>query len=179
MSGRVIWITGAPGAGKSTIARGLREIFHYRNNKCILLDGDELRSVLRTSRNEPHGYDRESRLLLAQQYSQLCGILANQGFTVLIATVSLFHQIHEWNRGNLPRYVEVFISVPVHILEQRDPKGLYRDFKAGKIINLPNLDLDLEFPLSPHVTYVYEHGDTPEITISKIANAIDTYDNIK
>ena len=104
-TGRVFWITGLSGAGKSTLARALQA----RLPQSILLDGDELRAVLGATAS---GFDRQSRLELARTYARLCGLLAGQGHTVIMATISLFHEIHAWNRENLPGYREIFLDVP-------------------------------------------------------------------
>lgn len=172
-SGRVIWITGLPGAGKSTVATGLLNVLLSRNTHAILLDGDELRSVFRSVGDQPFGYDRTSRTSLAMQFSRLCGVLAKQGFTVLMATVSLIHEIHDWNRENLPGYCEVFIDVPSDELERRDPKGLYRGFRAGELMNLPGLDIAPEFPMNPHIRYRFDPDHSAGRTIEIVMEAID------
>ena len=85
-TGRVFWITGLSGAGKSTLARALQA----RLPQSILLDGDELRAVLGATASS---FDRQSRLELARTYARLCGLLAGQGHTVIMATISLFHYL--------------------------------------------------------------------------------------
>ena len=89
--GRVIWITGLSGSGKTTLAKALQKELPGS----ILLDGDELREALGSAN---HGFDVESRKKLAKTYARLAGLLARQGFIVLVATISLFHDLHAWNR---------------------------------------------------------------------------------
>ena len=115
--GRVVWITGLSGAGKTTLARALQRALPGS----LLLDGDELREALGAS---GHGFDAESRRRLALTYARLAGRLARQGATVIVATISLFHDLHAWNRANLPGYVEIFLDVPEDDRRGRDPKGL-------------------------------------------------------
>lgn len=143
-TGTVIWITGLSGAGKTTLARALLE--HLQG--AILLDGDELRIALGSLRT---GYDAQSRKSLAFAYSGIARLLALQGFTVVVATISLFHELHKWNRENIVNYLEVFLDVSEDERKRRDPKGLYRGYDKGQIKNMSGHDLTVEFPENPHL----------------------------
>lgn len=85
--GRVIWLTGLSGAGKTTLARALLKYLP----RAVLLDGDELREALGVATS---GFDAASRKKLALTYARLAGLLARQGLTVVVATISLFHDVH-------------------------------------------------------------------------------------
>lgn len=151
-AGRVLWITGLSGAGKSTLARALCA----RLPQSILLDGDALRSVLGATTS---AFDRAGRLGLAQTYARLCGLLAEQGYTVVIATISLFHEIHAWNRENLPGYVEIFLDVPEDVRRKRDPKGLYAAEQAGTVRQMAGAETPVDFPIAPDL--VLPTGELP------------------
>lgn len=138
--GRVFWITGLSGAGKTTLARELQKALPGS----LLLDGDELREALGAS---GRGFDAESRRRLALSYARLAGLLARQGATVIVATISLFHELHTWNRANLPGYVEIFLDVPEDVRRGRDPKGLY----AGNVRHMAGSEVRAELPLAPHL----------------------------
>ena len=138
--GRVIWITGLSGSGKTTLAKALQKELPGS----ILLDGDELREALGSAN---HGFDVESRKKLAKTYARLAGLLARQGFIVLVATISLFHDLHAWNRENLPNYLEVFLDGPEEERRRRDPKGLY----AANVPNMAGKQTKAEFPEQPHL----------------------------
>lgn len=142
--GRVIWITGLSGAGKSTLARALVA----RLPHAIFLDGDDLRAVLGVTAS---GFDRAGRLALAQTYARFCKLLADQGHTVVIATISLFHEIHTWNRENLPGYLEVFLDVPEEERRRRDPKGLYAAAQAGNVRHMAGAETVVDFPKAPDI----------------------------
>ena len=98
MEGRVIWITGLSGAGKTAVAKALQQSFKKYGVFSISLDGDVLRSILEEEDKKGRSYARKDRIKLSQKYSQLCKNLSSQGFTVIIATVSMFDEIYIWNR---------------------------------------------------------------------------------
>ncbi len=151
MTGRVVWITGLSGAGKSTVSEALVERLLQANPKTLFLDGDALREVLAVTAVDGADHGRSQRLDLAMRYARLCRLLASQGFTVVIATISLFREVHAWNRANLPGYVEVYLKVPVHELRRRDPKGLYRRHLAGEAFNVAGLDFAIDEPEMPDI----------------------------
>jgi adenylylsulfate kinase len=157
-SGKVIWITGLSGAGKSTLAHEVTALLRSQGESVVLLDGDELREVFGATASDANSYRREGRLALAMQYAQLCRIIASQGVTVVIATISLFHDVHIWNRTNVPGYFEVYIKVPLEELRRRDPKGIYRSFHEGKLSHVAGLDLPVDEPKAPDLVIEYEPG---------------------
>jgi cytidine diphosphoramidate kinase len=145
--GKVLWITGLSGAGKTTLALELVKRLRSKGVPVIFLDGDELREVFGAASFKEKNHGRKGRLALAMQYAHLCRMLAGQGFTVVIATISLFQEVHQWNRQNLPGYFEIYLKVPVEELRRRDPKGIYKKYDAGEIQNVAGLDLKVDEPL--------------------------------
>lgn len=145
-TGQVIWITGLSGAGKSTLAYEVANRLRLSDKSVVVLDGDELRNIFDASVSNPQNHGREARKSLAMQYGQICRLIANQGLTVVIATISLFREVHSWNRVNIPSYFEVYIKVPIEELRRRDPKGIYRRFDAGELANVAGLDLSIDEP---------------------------------
>lgn len=152
--GRVIWITGLSGSGKTTLAKAL---IPHLSAPAVLLDGDELRSALGMAEA---GYDRPSRQRLALSYARLARLLAEQGLTVVVATISLFHAVHDWNRANQPGYLEVWLDVPEKECRRRDPKGLY----AAQQTEMQHLTCEAtaEFPLCADV--VFRYGEKRTLT---------------
>jgi adenylylsulfate kinase len=145
-SGRVILITGLSGAGKSSLGREVVARLRAGGEAVVMLDGDELREVFGAVGANAQNHGRESRLALAMQYGRLCRVIAAQGLTVVTATISLFNEIHEWNRATLPGYFEVYLKVPIDELRRRDPKGIYRRFDAGELTHVAGLDLPIDEP---------------------------------
>lgn len=160
--GAVFWITGLSGAGKSSLAIAVVERLRCSEHKVIMLDGDELREVFGAVVVNKKNHGREARLALAFQYAHLCSILARQGLTVVIATISLFKEVHAWNRANLPGYFEVYLKVPVEELRRRDPKGIYRRFDSGELIDVAGLDLSIDEPEEADWVAEYSVGRTVE-----------------
>ncbi len=142
-AGAVIWITGLSGSGKSTVAREVVAQLDERGISGVILDGDELRDVL----GVPKGFDRESRRQLAHTYARLCRLLSGQGCVVVCATISLFHEVHQWNRANVGRYLEVFLEVPIQELVRRNSKSLYG--RGDHATQVAGLDVEVEFPVAP------------------------------
>ena len=158
MCSKVIWITGLSGAGKSTLARQVVSRLGSVGESVVMLDGDDLREVFGATDTIAQNHGRDGRLALAMQYARLCQMLANQGLTVVISTISLFSEVHAWNRANLPGYFEVYLKVPVDELRRRDPKGIYRRFDAGELNNVAGLDLPIDEPKKANWVVEFELG---------------------
>lgn len=159
-SSGVVWITGLSGAGKSTIARQLVSELRVGGGSPVLLDGDEVRDAI----SDPTvGHDRTSRLANAYRICRLARLISTQGFTVVVATMSLFKEVHDWNRRNLPNYFEVFVEVSLETLRQRDARGLYSRAAQGKATNVVGLDLEFDRPTTPHLTLRNEGGSILEL----------------
>lgn len=162
----VFWITGLPGAGKTTLAKILtrdRSIFPL---KPIHLDGDEIRKILNSETSKWH--DRESRISLSYKYSKLANLLSNQGHNVIVSTVSLFSEIHDWNRNNMAKYFEIFIKVSIKELLKRDQKNLYSDFQKGDVKNVPGMDFKIDIPKKADCIIDFEKTPETKLMIKSI-----------
>lgn len=168
----VLWLTGYSGAGKSTISKVLISQLQSLNILIIFLDGDELRAVLQNENSEVLGFEREARISLAKKYSKLSKLLYDQGFSIIVSTISLYSEIHEWNRINIDRYFEVFLNVSLDERKRRDPKGIYAAFEKGLLNNVAGLDLKSDEPTSPSLRLNYKQGDTPESQADQILEGL-------
>lgn len=170
--GRVVWITGLSGAGKTTIAREVVRLLRETGTPCLHLDGDRLREALA---DPNYGYDRESRIKGALLYARLAAMCAEQGQVVVVSTISLFHLVHEWNRTRLPGYLEVLVEASESIRRERDPKGLYRDSAAGRLPSMGGIDLALEMPVEPHLVLTNEGGSESVTALARrVLDALGT-----
>lgn len=138
----VIWITGLAGSGKSRIAVDVVRLLRAQNAEpVILLDGDAVRAALGDG-----GYDRDARLAAAYRICRLAQLIARQGAIVVVATLSLFHEIHALNRAAGVPYLEVLVECPELLLRQRSP--LYAQDDGAHVVGR---GIAAEFPRSPHL----------------------------
>lgn len=156
LNSRVIWITGLSGAGKSTLANAIVAKLRKNGKAVVMLDGDDLREIFDNVEPNSANHGREVRMKLAMRYALLCRLIAMQGFVVVIATISMFREVHSWNRLNLPGYFEAYLKVPVDELRRRDPKKIYERFDTGEISNVAGLDLHVDEPTAPD--WVSDHA---------------------
>ena len=140
--GRVFWITGLAGAGKSAVGCRLHQRLRARGAAALLLDGDELRQAIAPDL----GFTRAERLELGRRNGRLCRLIAAQGVDAICATISMFRECHEWNRAHLPGYFEVYLRVPMEVLIARDQKCLYSGALAGEVSNVSGVDLGVDEP---------------------------------
>ena len=166
--GLVIWITGLPGSGKTTIARELASRMRARTPAVVMVDGDVFREIL----GNDLGYSNADRLENARRIGRLCRMLAAQGQQVVCSTVSLFHECHAWNRAHLPRYVEVLVSVSEQTLLARDQKQLYSRARAGIDTNLPGAGQPYELPLKPHLVLDNDGAGSPAQHAARILECV-------
>ena len=177
--GKVIWITGLSGAGKSTLATGLSAELKRRGEQVIFLDGDTLRQILHNKTDNTDQFTLAYTLELAMSYSRLCQALANQGFTVVISTISLFKEVYEWNKKNLPNYFQVYLDVPLSEREKRDPKGIYKRYREGKIINIVGLDQPFDEPMAPDWRPVFNSNITNDFLVKNLIAVLLERDYLK
>lgn len=166
--GSVYWITGLSGAGKTTLCQELSRYLRTRGRPVIVLDGDNLRDVLGATQ----AHTRAERLDLALRYARLCVLIASQGVDVTIATISLFREVHDWNRIHMPGYVEIYLDVPLAELRRRDPKRIYERAGLGEITNVAGVDIEVDEPEAPNVHIKWRPGLTVETSLAQIVAII-------
>ncbi len=150
MSGRrgvVVWLTGLPSSGKSRLALRAADALTARGEPACVLDGDAVRAALRPS----PGYDERGRDDFYATLSGLAALLAQQGLTVLVAATAHRARYREAARAAAPRFVEVFVDVPLAVCRERDSKGLYARAEEGSVTQMPGVAFDYEAPLAPDV----------------------------
>ena len=101
----MIWIAGVIWSGKTTLTNELTAHLQQSNLQPILLDGDILRKVLKTSQITVDAHNRKSRIKLALKYAQMYELLLCQGFTVVIATISMFNEVYAWKDYGIVTWV--------------------------------------------------------------------------
>ena len=170
-NGRVLWITGLSGSGKSTLAQLVGGRLREQGEPVVIFDGDELRSLMSVEKVKTNPFDRETRMDLSMKYSGLCKSVASQGYTVIIATISLFKEVHDWNRANLPGYFEAYLKVPIDELRRRDPKGIYKMFESGETTSVAGLDFKVDEPECADWVAPFDPGIGPRDLGDQLLNA--------
>jgi adenylylsulfate kinase len=144
VTGVVVWLTGRPAAGKSTLAGQLVAALRSRGAPALLLDGDEVRAALVPS----PGYDAREREHFYLTLGNLATLAAQQGLIAVVAATAHRRHWRDRVRAVAPRFVEVYVATPPDECQRRDPKRLYASLRSG----LPGADVDYEPPLHPEVT---------------------------
>jgi bifunctional enzyme CysN/CysC len=154
---RVLWFTGLSGSGKSTLANlAEKKLFAARKHSYIL-DGDNVRLGL----NKDLGFTEADRVENIRRVAEVAKLMADAGLIVLATFISPFRRDREYARSLFKpgEFIEVFVDTPLEICEKRDPKGLYKKARSGRIPNFTGLDSPYEKPENPEITV---RGGAPE-----------------
>ena len=143
--GRLVWITGISGAGKTTIGKALYQRLKPGIPELVYLDGDEVRQCF----GDDLGFTVEARDANAFRFTRLCRLLCAQGISIVCAANLTSQRFRDWCRAEIPGYFEVFLDVPMDELIRRDPKGLYARALAGETSNVVGIDIPFVSPLAP------------------------------
>ena len=162
--GFVLWFTGLPCSGKSTLADLLKPELEKRGRLVDVLDGD----VVRTHLTKGLGFSKEDRDTNIRRIGWVCEVLSRNNVCTIAAAISPYREIRDEVRSKIPNFVEVYMSVPISVLAERDVKGLYKKALAGEIKNFTGVDDPYEPPLNPEVTCYSDGTETPEQSAEKI-----------
>lgn len=145
--GAVIWLTGLPGSGKSTIARATERNLYDLGLQTATLDGDNIRLGLCADL----GFTDADRNENVRRVAETAKLFLEQGAIVIVALVSPVRQAREQIKQVIPAedFMEVYCRCPLSICQQRDPKGHYARAKRGEIPNFTGLSSVYEEPLQP------------------------------
>ena len=149
--GATIWFTGLSGSGKSTVAFTVEHALVERGHLAYVLDGDNIRHGL----NKNVGFSPEDREENIRRIGEVAKLFADTGVLTFSSFISPYRKdrdqarkIHE--EAGLP-FIEVFVSAPLEVCEQRDPKGLYQKAREGKIPEFTGISAPYEEPLKPEI----------------------------
>lgn len=168
--GCVIWVTGLSGSGKSTLACSLGNALHAKGKLAYILDGDNCRHGL----NRDLSFKAEDRVENIRRIGEVAKLFADAGVICIASLISPFKKDRDTCRALLPEgnFIEVYMDVPLEMCEARDPKGLYKLARAGKIKGFTGIDDPYEPPSNPEIVLSQREGscDSPsalaEIVIS-------------
>ena len=165
--GFCIWLTGLPSAGKTTIAKALTPKLRNLGWNVELLDGDEVRTGI----SSDLGFDRKARETHAGRVTYVAKVLARNGVIPIVALISPYRTSRQRARESIGAFVEVYVTTPIEVCEQRDVKGLYKKARAGEIKEMTGIDDPYEAPEHPEIV-VDTLNHTPEQSADRIIDEL-------
>ena len=163
--GQVIWLTGLSGSGKSTIANSLEKELYAKGKKTYVLDGDNVRHGL----NKDLGFTDNDRVENIRRVAEVSKLMVDAGLIVITAFISPFRSERAMAKDLFKKneFKEVYVSTSLKVAEKRDPKGLYKKARAGKIPNFTGITSPYEEPIEPDLII-----KTEKISINKAVKEI-------
>lgn len=163
--GKVFWITGLSGSGKSTIAQHTEVLLHNKGILTKVLDGDNIRTGL----NKNLLFSEEDRIENIRRIAEVAKLFADCGIVTMASFISPTIEIREMAKSIIgeDKFYEIFISTPLSTCEERDVKGLYEKARAGIIKNFTGIDAPYEAPLGADLKI-----ETDNISISEAAQQL-------
>jgi adenylylsulfate kinase len=165
--GFVLWFTGLPSSGKTTLARIMTDKLRDVGLKVELLDGDEVRRSL----SPDLGFSKKDREIHAQRVAYLCRLLSRNGIVPIVSLISPYRASRRQAREHVgDRFVEVWTKCSLETCMKRDVKGLYRKAIEGNITDMTGLQDPYEDPVENEITV-----DTEKVTVDECARKILNY----
>ncbi len=174
--GVLLWLTGLPSSGKSTIAYTVEHALVNRGHLAYVLDGDNIRFGL----NKNLGFSAEDRAENIRRIGEVGKLFVDGGYITLASFVSPYREDRDGVRALMADgdFAEVFIDTPVELCEERDPKGLYKKARAGEIPNFTGVSDPYEAPENAEMVIKTATG-TPEEAAAQILAMLEQIGKIK
>lgn len=166
--GLMIWFTGLSGSGKSTVAIALERELHKRGLLCRILDGDNIRCGI----NNNLGFSPADRVENIRRIAEVGKLFVDTGIITIAAFISPNNDMREMAAKIIGKdnFVEVYISTPIEVCEQRDVKGLYAKARHGEIKDFTGVSAPFEAPQSPDLEL-----DTSSLSLEESVNSLLSY----
>ena len=169
--GGVVWLTGLPGAGKTTLAMGVEQRLFAQGYQVFALDGDNVRHGL----NADLGFSPAHRAENIRRVGEVAALFAEAGLIVIAAFISPYRVDRERARAatrNLAPggFHEIYVRADLATCERRDPKGLYRRARAGLIPEFTGVSAPYESPEAPDLVI-----DTTNATVDQSTAQLEAY----
>ena len=169
--GRVAWLTGLSGSGKSTIANAAEKILHEQGYRTYILDGDNVRHGL----SKDLGFTVADRVENIRRIAEVAKLMLDAGVIVLTAFISPFRDERDMAKSLFEPddFLEVFVDTPLAVAEERDPKGLYKKARSGELPNFTGIDSEYQPPKTPSLILTTD-GRTVEESAKELVELIST-----
>lgn len=156
----VLWLTGLPSTGKSTIAVELQLMLLKRRIQVFILDGDNVRHGL----NKNLGFSHEDRTENIRRIGETAKLFTDAGFLVITSFISPYKKDRSHARSLLAAgdFIEIFIKTSIEECEKRDPKNNYKKARSGKIKDFTGVSAPYEEPENPEITVNTEEKSKEE-----------------
>lgn len=164
-AGKVIWLTGLSGSGKSTVADALESRLHDMGVHSYILDGDNVRSGL----NKDLGFTEADRVENIRRTAEVARLMADAGLVVITAFISPFRSERDMARNLFEpgQFAEIFLDVSIEVAESRDPKGLYKKARRGELPHFTGIDSPYEAPASADLRL-----DTSQLSVAECVDQL-------
>jgi bifunctional enzyme CysN/CysC len=144
-----LWLTGLPGAGKSTIANLLEKELFARGRHTYILDGDNIRQGL----SRDLGFTEADRVENIRRAMEVARLFVDAGLVVIVSFISPYRAERDLARSRFEpdEFVEIYVDASLEECERRDPKGLYAKARRGELVNFTGIDSDYQPPEAPEI----------------------------
>ncbi|HEU4563501.1 MAG TPA: adenylyl-sulfate kinase [Gemmatimonadaceae bacterium] len=167
-AGVVLWFTGLPSSGKSTIARRVESILLRRGLPVELLDGHEVRQSL----SRGLGFSREDREEHVRRIGYVAKLLSRNGVIAVCAAVSPYRATRDEIRSRVTNFVEIYVDCPLEVAESRDPDGMYARARAGEIEDFTGISDPYEPPEQPEV-HIFSDRESVDSAAAKVVKTLE------
>ncbi len=161
--GFVLWLTGLPCSGKTTLSNAIKQKLSARGVNVEQLDGD----CIRQKYSKCLGYTKKDRMKNVRCIVSEALLQQRRGLVTLVSVISPYRCMREYAREKIEDFVEIFVRCPLSVCESRDDKGMYRLARQGKIRHFTGLSDPYEEPTSPELIV-----DTDLLTVEESARKI-------
>ncbi|AJX33447.1 adenylyl-sulfate kinase [Burkholderia oklahomensis] len=145
----VVWMTGLPGAGKTTTANALLNRLLGSGAKAIVLDGDTLRTGLCSDL----GFSDADRIENIRRFAHVAKLFQREGYVVIVATISPLRAHRDLARAIVGKgFFETYVSTPLEVCRARDPKGMYARAEQGRLMQFTGVSGAYEPPVAPDIS---------------------------
>ena len=166
--GATIWLTGLSASGKSTIARDLERKLFEDHRACYVLDGDNVRHGL----NKDLGFSPQDREENIRRIGEVAALFTDANLIAVTAFISPYRKDRDNVRKLMKdgQFIEVLVDCDIDTCEQRDPKGLYKKAKEGKIPEFTGISAPYESPEKPEIVI-----DSAKLSVDEASDILMNY----